>query len=149
MILPLYYGKQWMFAVVRQHCIQWFDSRPNSAAPQDLITDVPVSTWTGPKQNQDQDHDSGLFMLLGIRRIASGFPPVDDEQASSIIPGFRSTILIGLLANKLMPDEEDLLELGVSEGFFCEGVLRLLQETSSDISSDTSQKTLKVKSRTN
>ncbi|KAM7211000.1 hypothetical protein V8F06_013607 [Rhypophila decipiens] len=119
-ILPFHRDRHWMFAVVRSNCIHWFDSRPHSSTPKELTSPIPVSCWTGPKQSQGQDHDSGLFMLLGIRRIASGYPPINDVQASRMVPHFRSTVFVGLLAKKLMPDEKEQQELGIdfSEGFF-------------------------------
>ncbi|KAK4208925.1 hypothetical protein QBC37DRAFT_404797 [Rhypophila decipiens] len=121
------------------NCIHWFDSRPHSSTSKDLTSPIPVSCWTGPKQSQGQDHDSGLFMLLGIRRIASGYPPINDVQASRMVPHFRSTVFVGLLAKKLMPDEKEQQELGIdfSEGFFRDQ-FNVLKDTSAVLEVDSS-----------
>lgn len=81
-IIPYEDGDGWAFAVAYSDCIHWYDSRQGQPLPEFSAAGRQIlNGWTGPKQCAERQHDSGIFMLLGIRCISRGAPHVSQEAA--------------------------------------------------------------------
>lgn len=94
-IVPVEDEGGWAFAVLYADAVHWYDSKPGYPAPDHAST-----TWTGPKSSKLED--SGVFMLLGIRRIASLQPHIDTDN----IDTFRTHLFVELVAEQLDPPDE-------------------------------------------
>jgi hypothetical protein len=110
-IMPFQDGDGWAFAVAYPDCIHWYDSRPSADIPVFRVRDKRpvVDDWTGPKEFKPTD--SGVLMLLGIRRLQHGIPHLDQSAANRSGPAYRSRILIELLCGKLNPTTSELESL--------------------------------------
>ena len=119
--IPINHAFHWTFAVIKSQekdaIVQWeyFDSL-GGEPPQvflDWIGDwfpkqQRVPALPNPKQNNEVD--CGLFVLLGIRLMASGKPHLSNQQTIAIIPEFRKRVLAELLALCLDPSSAQLEE---------------------------------------
>jgi hypothetical protein len=92
--------------------IEHFDSLPHRAIPPHLkiwikqyFPDATLERGSSPKQ--DNKTDCGLFMLLGIRMMASGSRHLSPSEADEIMPEFRGRVLAEILASTLNPTDLD------------------------------------------
>ncbi|KAH7113523.1 hypothetical protein EDB81DRAFT_893397 [Dactylonectria macrodidyma] len=107
-IVPVRDEQGWAFAVAYPHCIHWYDSKPTKAVPEF------ASGWCGPQSQEN--NDSGVLMLLGIRRLAMKFPHVDDEDIERTVSSFRTRLLLELICGHLNPDTDEVTALHLVEG---------------------------------
>jgi hypothetical protein len=92
--------------------IEHFDSLPDRDVPPQLkswikqyFPDATLEPGTSPEQ--DNNTDCGLFMLLGIRMMASGSHHLSQSEADEIMPEFRGRVLAEILASTLNPTDLD------------------------------------------
>ncbi|KAL5354917.1 hypothetical protein ACLOAV_001008 [Pseudogymnoascus australis] len=121
--IPINHAFHWTFAVIKSQekdaDVKWeyFDSL--GGEPPQVFLDW-IDTWfpeaerqkvlpfSNPRQKNGVD--CGLFVLLGIRLMASGRPHLFNQQTIAIIPGFRKRVLAELLAQCLNPSIAQLEE---------------------------------------
>ncbi|KAH7303362.1 hypothetical protein B0I35DRAFT_365112 [Stachybotrys elegans] len=110
-IIPIKDQTGWAFAVAYPDCIHWYDSRPHSPTPRVTAAGnrVLVTNWTGPKHADSAE--SGVLMLLGIRRIHQGSAHVGQNNSEVIRPHFRTRVLVELLCGTLSPSNAEFAHI--------------------------------------
>lgn len=107
-IIPFLDGEEWAFAVAYPDCVHWYDSRHGAEVPLLAVGGRPLVTgWTGPKQRRDRPEDSGIFALMGIRRIYQGCPHLGQQSADEQKSLFRTRLLAELICGKTEPSEDE------------------------------------------
>ncbi|KFY21433.1 hypothetical protein V493_07417 [Pseudogymnoascus sp. VKM F-4281 (FW-2241)] len=122
MYVPINNAFHWTFAVIKSQrkgaTVQWEYYDSLGRVPPKILLDW-IDNWF-PKhekvqalQNPKQSNfaDCGLFVLLGIRLMASGRPHLSNQQAMAVMPRFRKKVLAELLALCLDPSSVQLEEL--------------------------------------
>lgn len=110
-IIPLQilgYRNAWAFIVAYSDCIHYYDSGDNSLKLTviDNTSRAVETDWTGPKN--ENENLSGIYMLLGIRRIIEGHPHISQQAATGkALESFRIRILIELHCKKTDPSLEE------------------------------------------
>lgn len=120
--IPINHAFHWTFAVIKSEekgaTVQWeyFDSLGRE--PPQVFLDW-IDNWfpkhqrvvpASPNPKQNNEADCGLFVLLGIRLMASGRPHLSNQQTIAFIPKFRKRVLAELLALCLNPSGAQLEE---------------------------------------
>ncbi|KAH7303119.1 hypothetical protein B0I35DRAFT_336906, partial [Stachybotrys elegans] len=115
-IIPIKDQTGWAFAVAYPDCIHWYDSRPHSPTPRVTAAGnrVLITNWTGPKHADSAE--SGVLMLLGIRRIHQGSAHVGQNNSEVIRPHFRTRVLVELLCGTLSPSNAEFAHILRSSG---------------------------------
>jgi hypothetical protein len=109
--------------------IEHFDSLPDRAIPPHLKSWIkqyfPDATFVdGSSPKQDNETDCGLFMLLGIRMMASGSRHLSPSEADEIMPGFRGRVLAEILASTLNPTDIDYANFVEKDDLALEKLIR-------------------------
>jgi hypothetical protein len=115
-VIPYRDGRDWAFAVAYPDCVHWYDSRRSARLPCLSTGDRPLLYgWTPPGREcgnlADSREDSGLFMLMGIRCIYQGAPPLDLEAAAEMSFNFRARLAVELACRTVDPSEEEFRNL--------------------------------------
>lgn len=119
-IIPLRDGESWAFVTAYSDCFHYYDSKTHNSmieiCDKHSISDrsprTVQSSWTGPKAHKEED--SGIYMLLGIRRIQQGIPHLSQTAAENIVESFRARLFIELLCQKIDPSEEEFFQLSIN-----------------------------------
>ncbi|KFY50509.1 hypothetical protein V495_00225 [Pseudogymnoascus sp. VKM F-4514 (FW-929)] len=119
--IPINHAFHWTLAVIKSQekgaTVKWEYYDSVGGEPPQVFLDwinnwfpdqKRVSALANPKQNNEAD--CGLFVLLGIRLMASGQPHLSNQQTRAIIPKFRNIVLAELLTLSLNPSSAQLEE---------------------------------------
>jgi len=122
-LIPIHYKHHWTFAHLvtleggDQWRVEYYDSAlslgngfPPGFASWLQRTFPPTKIKLASSHNNPQQPpglDCGLFMLMGMRMIASGAEHLSQDEADAMMPDFRVRVLAELLAGRLDPLPSD------------------------------------------
>ena len=102
-LVPFQVNGSWAFAMVFEDCVHWFHSFNLAIhAPSEKPSGGP---WTGPKN--DDFNCTGIYMLIGIRRLLAGLPHLSQIE-DGMKDQFRCRLFAELLCNRLNPSKGEV-----------------------------------------
>ncbi|KAL7940679.1 hypothetical protein V8C42DRAFT_336859 [Trichoderma barbatum] len=121
----------WAFIVAYSDCIHYYNGGNNDSTSNIIDKHTRPVKIGGPKA--EHEYDSGIYMLLGIRRILDGIPHISQQAATpEVVSNFRVRILVELLCKKMDPSMEDFQAFCEKEDIVMPSALQenLLQSSS-------------------
>ncbi|PTB40411.1 hypothetical protein M441DRAFT_28229 [Trichoderma asperellum CBS 433.97] len=108
-IIPIRNEHAWSFAVAYPDCIHYYGNKSYAPSLISSGSRAVQFSWTGPKaQNEDE---SAIYTLLGIRRIQEGNTHLSQEAAKDIQHSFRIRMTVELLCEQIDPNDEKVRNL--------------------------------------
>lgn len=108
-VIPVRNKHSWSFIVAYPDCIHRYHSGLSAPSPISTGPRAVHSNWTGPRGQNEEE--SAIYTLLGIRRIQEGNTHLSQEAAEEIQHSFRIRMTIELLCEQIDPDDEKVHNL--------------------------------------